>query len=158
MAHDEGESSNFDELKTPGEEAAAEEPIFEDETAPAETAEDQVQPVEAVEAEGAETAEAAEESPEAEEEQAEAAPSKLPVAVELAVVIGIPVVMLGLFALNIIYISTAIYLMGLCYIPWGVWRGAGRTRSSPSSWLSRWPRCLRHVIVCGSSWAGTSST
>jgi len=126
VANIEDENLNIDELKTPGEEAAAEEPVLEDEAAPADGADEQLQPVEATDAEAVEAEEAevkAEETEEGEEEEAEKKPGKLPLYWELAGVIGVPVVLLALFWFKIIFFSTTIFLIGVGFIPYGLWRG-----------------------------------
>ena len=129
MANVEDENPNFDELKTPGEEAAAEEPVLEDEAAPADGADEQPQPVEATDAEEAEvkaegTKEGGEEeAEESEKEEAKKEAGKLPLVVELAGVIGVPVVLLALFWFKIIFFSTAIFLIGVGFIPYGLWKG-----------------------------------
>ncbi len=127
MANVEDENPNFDELKTPGEEAAAEEPVLEDEAAPADGADEQLQPVEAadeaeVKAEKTEEGEE-KEAEESEKEEAKKEAGKLPFVVELAGVIGVPVVLLALFWFEIIFFSTTIFLIGISFIPYGIWKG-----------------------------------
>lgn len=119
MANVEGENPNFDELKMPGEEAA--EPIFETEAVG--EAEEQLQPVEEIET--AETAEAEPARTEETEEKkgAEKPSGNMPLFVAAACAIGIPVIFLALFQFQIIFFSTAVYLIGICFIPIGVWLG-----------------------------------
>lgn len=134
MANVEDENPNFDELKTPGEETAAEEPVLEDEAAPADGADEQLQPVEATDAEveaadeaevkAEETEEGGEkEAEESEKEEAEKEAGKLPLVVELAGVIGVPVILLALFWFETIFFSTTIFLIGVGFIPYGIWKG-----------------------------------
>ncbi len=119
MANVEDENPNIDELKTPGEETAAEEPVLEGEAAPADEADEQLQPVEADD----EAEVKAEETKEGGEEEAEEKAGRLPLVVELAGVIGVPVVLLALFWFKIIFFSTAIFLIGIGFIPYGIWKG-----------------------------------
>ncbi|MCD4728555.1 MAG: hypothetical protein K8R46_12890, partial [Pirellulales bacterium] len=127
MANVEDENPNIDELKTPGEETAAEEPVLEGEAAPADEVDEQLQPVEAVdeaEVKAEETEEGEEEkAEESEKEEAEKEAGKLPLVVELAGVIGAPAVLLALFWFEIIFFSTAIFLIGISFIPYGIWKG-----------------------------------
>ena len=126
MANVEDENPNFDELKMPGEEAAAEEPILEDEAAPVDGADEPLQAVEATDAEAVEADEAevkAEETEDGGEKDAEKEAGKLPLVLELAGVIGVPVVLLALFWFQIILFSTTIFLIGIGLIPYGLWRG-----------------------------------
>lgn len=134
MANVEGDSPNFDELKTPGEEAAAEEPVLEDATASAEGTDEQPQPVEATDTEAVEVEEAEvkaeegkaaeeEKADESEKEEAEKEAGKLPLVLELVGVIGVPLILLALFWFQIIFISTALFLIGVGFIPYGLWKG-----------------------------------
>lgn len=134
MANVEDENPNFDELKMPGEEAAAEEPILEDESAPVDGADEPLQAVEATDAEAVEAedaevkaeegkAEEEEKTDESEKEEAEKEAGKLPLVLELAGVIGVPVILLALFWFQIIFFSTSLFLIGIGLIPYGLWKG-----------------------------------
>ena len=158
MAKVEGEGPNSEELKRHADEPApadlaaeplpepmAGPPAPEDESAAATDLPEELAateeafaapPGEPTEAEGvqAETEEAAEgEEEEAEEEEGEEEekePSKLPLYLEWAGVIGIPLIILGLALLYTVCFSqafnafsTAIYLIALGFIPYGIWKG-----------------------------------
>lgn len=111
MADFEGENLNFDELKMPGEENAAVDPVLEDEA---------VEQLEAEEMPADDQVAVAEKS---EEEEPKKKSGKKSLLVEAVAAIGLPVVCAGLFLANIIYLSSAIYLLGLCYVPLGMWMG-----------------------------------
>ncbi|NLF07097.1 MAG: hypothetical protein GX594_03825 [Pirellulaceae bacterium] len=118
MAKVEGENPNFDELNTSGEENAPEEPVLEDAA---------IEPLEPAEGAEAVAEEQPVEEPAAETEESEAEapekPRKRSFLIEAVLAIGLPVVFVGLFLVNIIFLSTAVYLLGMCYIPLGLWMG-----------------------------------
>jgi len=123
VAKVEGENPNIEEVNAPDESLVQADGMFEA------TTESTLEVDEATDAEPvAESSEAvetqpteAEESPkDAEEEQA---PSKLPMYLEIAGLVCIPLMILALWWLDYLYPSTALYLFGLCLIPYGIWKG-----------------------------------
>ena len=108
MDNVDGENFDLDALKGIVEEAAPEEPTAE--------------PIEGqpVEAEQAELREASEEGF---QEETEKGPSKLPVYLEWAGVIAIPVIILALAWFGVWYFSTAFYVISVGLIPYGIWKG-----------------------------------
>lgn len=64
---------------------------------------------------------------EAEEEVVAAEPkeqrSKQSFYIELAVAIGVPVILLAIAGLHLLYVSTAIYLIAVGFVPYGLWKG-----------------------------------
>ena len=122
MANVEGENPNFDELKTLGEDAAAMEPLLEDEASLESDAETEV---ETGLAEGLEAVTEDEAIVESADEvvATEKGRGATSLYVGAGAAIGLPAVVAVLFLLNVIFLSTAIYLVGLCYIPLGLWLG-----------------------------------
>jgi hypothetical protein len=96
---------------------------------PAATEEAAALPGEPIETEAAATEaepEKTEEEKKTEEEEAEEAekePYQLPPYVEWGGAIGIPLILLVLGWFQIIYFSTAIYLIAVGFIPYGIWKG-----------------------------------
>ena len=127
MANIEGEGPMLEEMKLPGEESVSSEPAPEvapnvetasetaSEAAPGETVSETAE-VESVEA--AEEGEHLEEEPEEEKP-----PSKLPVYLEYAGLACIPLILLTLGYFEIMFFSTALYLIALGLIPYGIWKG-----------------------------------
>lgn len=121
MPNVEGENPDFDDFALPGEGAFPEEPIDElagisDElVAPPIEAED-MQPEPEI---------AKEVEPPAKEAVAEAAkvPGKVPNFVEWGCVIGLPVLLVLLALVNVVYLSTAVYVIAVGFIPYGIWKG-----------------------------------
>ena len=139
MADVEGESPKFEDLNLPGEESAASEPSAEP---PAEAAsevsfsrepEASEAAVESPEGETAEVEiaeEAAEQyeadqrdGEEGEQPEEETPPNKLPVYLEYAGLACIPLILLVLGYSEVVFFSTALYLIGLGLIPYGIWKG-----------------------------------
>ncbi len=137
MANVDGDSPNFDELRALGEEPAAEgeaaptdetaaEPLAEEAAAAppaAETTPPEGEPAEAAEAE--KPAEGIEKEEEEEEEE----PSKLPLYLEIAALIFVPLILLamaskdlGLANWDVLSIWTALYLIGLGLISYALWK------------------------------------
>ncbi|MBN1395395.1 MAG: hypothetical protein JW959_10260 [Pirellulales bacterium] len=127
MANQEDKNLNFEELKMPEEEAAAEEPVFEDETAPAEAADEaQLEPIErpeAAEAADDQVEETLEEVKEEKEGEPEEKAGNLTFVAEWAVAVGVPVVLAALFIVQIIHLSTAVYLFGMGFVCFALWKG-----------------------------------
>ena len=137
MADDKGGSPDFfddmDALNAPFEDATpsegAAEPMAESEEGfldgfgETEAAEPMAELLDGLgETEAAEAAETAAEPEEAAEE-VEKQPSKLPFYLELAGAIGIPLLLLALALLNVLSFSTAVYLIAIGFIPYGIWKG-----------------------------------
>ena len=146
MADVEGESPKFEDLNLPGEESAASEPSAEPFAEAALTGEAaseasfsrepqaseaavEVAPEVAAEVEIAE--EAAEQSEadqrdgeEGEQPEEETPPNKLPVYLEYAGLACIPLILLVLgYSEVVLFFSTALYLIALGLIPYGIWKG-----------------------------------
>lgn len=124
MADVEGESPKFEDLNLPGEESAASEPSAEPaaeaavespegETAEVEIAEEAAEQYEADQRDGEEGEQPEEETP----------PNKLPVYLEYAGLACIPLILLVLGYSEVVFFSTALYLIGLGLIPYGIWKG-----------------------------------
>jgi hypothetical protein len=128
VAKSDGDIPNFEHLNIPDGELAPAEPVAEERVAAPEV-------VEIVEAQPALAAPAEEikeigppgdndahkEENEEEEEAEEKKPSKLPVILPAVAAIGLPVIAVGLAAVDILYFSTAIYIVLLGYIPLALW-------------------------------------
>ena len=63
------------------------------------------------------------EEPPVETATLEAAPSRWPYFAELGAVIAIPLLLVVLAVVQIIYLPTAIWLIGLGLVPYGIWKG-----------------------------------
>lgn len=113
MADFEGDKPNFDELNALGDELAAGDEAVEQ----LETAEG----LEAVDEEKAADDQAAE--TEESKEEAKEKPRKKSFLVEAAAAIGIPIAFAGLFLANVLFLSTAVFLALMCFIPLGLWMG-----------------------------------
>ncbi len=127
-----GEAAEVEGLNSSGEPPEAEQLVFEDESARAEGAAEEVRPLEEAEAETGEPAQGAEESPAEEagpaetapeQPEAEKPPSKLPLYAEAAALVAVPAALFALFWFAVVYISTAVYLLGVCFVPYVLWKG-----------------------------------
>jgi hypothetical protein len=96
------------------------EAVAEDLDAVAETAESGA--VEAVDLETLDGT-AAEHQPDLDEEEEEKEPSKLPVLLEVLAVVGVPVVLVGLYFYGKMEYWTAGYAMAMTFIPYVLWKG-----------------------------------
>ena len=127
MANVEGESPNFDEFKLPDEEATPAEPTTEGVASEEEVAAADVLAATPIEDGGEQTTT---EEPEGEalpeeeaEEETQKEPSQLPVYLEWSGAIGIPLVLLALGWFGVLYFSTAIYIISVGFVPYGIWKG-----------------------------------
>ena len=126
MSNLDGKDSNIDELNVLGKEMAPEEQAVEPAAEPAAEQPPKAEEVEEIETAelGELPAEGAKEGP-AEAETAGERPAKggkLPFPWEWGVGIAIPVVILALVLLQVLYFSTAIYLVSVGLVAFGVWR------------------------------------
>ena len=118
MADIEGGSPDFfddlDALAVPGEDIAS----------PDQAAEPTAEPVSELLADvgDAEAAQIGEPTAEPEKPAAEKKPSKLPLYLELAGAIGIPLLLLVLAWLQVLNFSTALYIIAVGFIPYGIWK------------------------------------
>jgi len=115
VANVEGENPDFDALQVPAEGEAAIEPAEEG------------KPDAALDVEVAETAEALDESAEEAAEEGEEASvkerSKLSLYIEWACAICIPLVLLILAICGVLSYATAIYVIAVGFVPYGIWKG-----------------------------------
>jgi hypothetical protein len=109
VANFEGDNLDFSDLKLPGIEALEEQPESADEVA-----------AEPIKPEVEQTAKKEEEAVETESTKE---PSKQAVYIEWGVAIGVPVLLLAVAWLGLFYISTAIYLIAVGFVPYGIWKG-----------------------------------
>jgi hypothetical protein len=140
VADVEGESPKFEELNLPGEESAASEPSAEPpaDAAPSSGAASEAsfsrEPQASETATEVEIAEAAteqseadqrddEEGEEGEQPEEERPPNKLPLYLEYAGLACIPLILLVLGYFGVVFFSTALYLIALGLIPYGIWKG-----------------------------------
>ena len=125
MANVEGENPNFDDLKEPAEEAVPAEPTDElaafGEELAAELSEPENVPT------GTENAEEASAGKMVAEDTTVRESSKTPIYLVWGVVIGIPVLVLLLALTHILYFPTAIYIISVALIPYGIWKGRETT-------------------------------
>ena len=127
MANVEGESPGFDDFKLPDEEATPAEPVAEGVASEEEAAaadEPDATPIDD-EGEQAVTEKPEDEASPEEEAQEEVftEPSQLPVYLEWAGAIGIPLVLLALGWFSVLYFSTVIYIISVGFVPYGIWKG-----------------------------------
>jgi hypothetical protein len=122
VADVEGGSPDFfddlDELAVPGEDIASPDGAAEP------TAEPASEPVSELLADigDAEAAQISEPTAEPEKPAEEKKPSKLPLYLELAGAIGIPLLLLVLAWLQVLNFSTALYVIAVGFIPYGIWK------------------------------------
>ena len=142
MADVEGESPEFEELNLSDEESAASEPSAEppaDAASEASFSREQRVSEAAIESPEGETAEVeiaeaaaeqseadrrdGEEDEEGEQPEEERPPNKLPLYLEYAGLACIPLILLVLGYSEVVFFSTALYLIALGLIPYGIWKG-----------------------------------
>jgi hypothetical protein len=141
VAKIEDEGPDFDQLDVVGEEGAeevtpAEEPASDllSEELPVDM--ESVEPIEPVETEGepteiepvAETESLPPEEPAADVEEQEEVeepkePNKRALYLEIAGAVGIPLILLAIAVFHVVYFSTALYLIAVGLVPYGIWKG-----------------------------------
>ncbi len=115
MANVEGENPDFDALQVPGEGEAAVEPAAETEIA-SPSDETLAEPIESLDESAAESEEEIEEAPAKDR-------GKMPVYIEWGCAIGLPVIILILAVSGILSYATAIYIIAVGFVPYGIWKG-----------------------------------
>jgi hypothetical protein len=120
VANDEGKTPNFDNLRMPGEEPAPAEHVAEPEVVAVAEAEPAAVAVPAEEIATPEKFADGEPPRLRDEEQG---PSKLPIYLPVACAIGLPVAAFALAVLEMVFYSTAVYLIAVGYIPLALWAG-----------------------------------
>ena len=127
MANVEGESPNFDEFKLPDEEVTPAEPDVEGVASDEEIAASDEPATTPIGDEGeqaiAETPEGESTPDEEPQEEVGKEPSPMPVYLEWAGAIGIPLVLLILGWFGALLFSTAFYLIAVGFVPYGLWKG-----------------------------------